>query len=66
MAQISAEEIKDTRVVYMEIEAQNLDKKVLIFFKIILHASLVVRFCAFFSRNLFCVCRHSAKPVICV
>lgn len=30
MAQISAGEIKDTRVVYLEIEAQNLDKKVLI------------------------------------
>lgn len=46
MAQISAEEIKDTRVVYLEIEAQNLDKKVLIFKEVTLHASLVVMFCA--------------------
>lgn len=30
VAQISAEEIKDTRVVYLEIEARNLDKKVLL------------------------------------
>lgn len=30
MAQILAEEIKDTRVVYLEIETQNLDKKILI------------------------------------
>lgn len=41
LAQISAEEIKDTRVVYLEIEARNLDKKVLIdLFLMILHASV--------------------------
>lgn len=49
MAGISAEEVKDTRVVYLEIEAENLDKKVLIFKKNTLHTSLVIIFCAFWS-----------------
>lgn len=46
MAQISAEEIKDSRIVYLEIEAQNLDKKVLIF-KIILHTYVIFTVSAF-------------------
>lgn len=49
VAQISAEEIKDTRVVCLEIEAQNLDKKVLIFLKTILRASAIFRVNGFWA-----------------
>lgn len=49
VAQISAEEIKDTRVVCLEIEAQNLDKKVLIFLKTISRASTIFRVNGFWA-----------------
>lgn len=63
MAQISAEEIKDTRVVYLEIEAQNLDKKVL-FFKNCIACSCDVSSACLWARNLSAFAGVQLRQVI--